>query len=211
MSENNSVWNNIFSRDGRIFTQPNEDMPGFCALLQAQNARKVLDLGCGSGRHVVYLANAGFEVCGFDQAPHALDLARQWLQESGLQADLRNGDMLEPLPFPNETFDGVLSIAVIHHTVLSKIRDIIAEMERVLKPGGLIFVTVRWKFGEGDEIPADEIEPDTYVPLDGSEKGLAHHLFTEESLREVFSTFTILETHVSIKKHHVCITAKKSA
>ena len=211
MSETNSVWNDIFARDGRIFNQPNEDIPAFCTLLRAQNARKVLDLGCGSGRHVVYLASAGFDVCGLDQAPYALDLASQWLQEAGLQADLRPGDMLEPLPFADETFDGILSIAVIHHTVLAKIRGIIAEMERVLKPGGLIFVTVARKYREPDDVPSEEIEPDTYVPLGGSEQGLPHHLFTEETLRDVFSSFTILETHVSNKKHHVCITAKKSA
>jgi tellurite methyltransferase len=210
MADNNTVWNTIFSRDGRVFTQPNEDMPAFAEKLRVQKAKKVLDLGCGTGRHLVYFAEAGFEVYGIDQAPRALELARQWLHEAGLQADLRQGDMIDPLPYPDSFFDGVISIAVIHHTVLAKIKAIIAEMHRVLKPGGLVFVSVPWKDRQDEDHPANEIEPDTFIPLEGSEKGLPHHMFTDETLREAFGNFNILETHLSSRKYHICITAKKT-
>jgi len=210
MSDNNTVWNAIFTRDGRIFTEPNEDIPTFKERLRAQQAEKVLDLGCGSGRHLVYLANAGFEVYGIDQAPQALALARQWLHETGFQAELRQGDMVDPLPYPDAFFDGIISIAVIHHTILANVKSIISEMHRVLKPDGLVFVSVPWRNRQGGEPACNEIEPDTFVPLEGIEKGLPHHMFTDEALREAFNEYIILETHIYSKGNHICITAKKS-
>ena len=55
-------WNAVFRQNGRVFTDPHEDVPRIAHLLKERGACTVLDLGCGSGRHVVYLAQQGFAV-----------------------------------------------------------------------------------------------------------------------------------------------------
>jgi len=68
--------------------------------MREANMSKVLDFGCGTGRHTVYLANMGFEVYGFDRSEAAIGRARLELAKHGLGANLRVWDMNEtPLPY----------------------------------------------------------------------------------------------------------------
>ena len=64
-------------------------------------------------------------------------------------------------------------------------------MERVLNPGGLIFVTVRKKVAKKKMHPFKEIAPHTYVPLAGQEKGIVHYLFTKNFLKKEFKNFKV--------------------
>lgn len=125
-----------------MFEEPHEDMPGVVQLLKNNGAETILDLGCGSGRHVVYLARAGFSVYGLDNSPEGIQIGRQWLAEEGLEADLRLGSMTDRLPFDDSFFDAVISVQVIHHARIMSIRFIVQEIGRVLTKGGLVFVTV---------------------------------------------------------------------
>ena len=97
--------------------------------------RRVLDLGCGAGRHLVYLARQGFEMYGTDIDPHGLARARSWLEQEGLPAHLAVADM-EALPFPDDFFDAVVSMYVIHHNLMDGIRRTVAGVRRALRPRG---------------------------------------------------------------------------
>lgn len=182
-------WEDIYQREGRVFKNP---FPGFARVAQEFRERgceKILDLGCGSGRHVVGLARLGFRVFGMDISGTALRLTRQWLGEQKLQSHTVQGDLRFPLPFRDASFSGVLSTQVIHHALLIEVRRAIAEVHRVLAPGGVAFITVS---GRRDEDMAfEEIEPGTYVPLSGPERGLPHHIFTREALENEFAHFKV--------------------
>jgi cyclopropane fatty-acyl-phospholipid synthase-like methyltransferase len=65
----------------------------FAPLLKARGARRVLDLGCGAGRHLVYLAREGFEMHGMDIAENGLAHAQRWLESESLAAELIKSDM----------------------------------------------------------------------------------------------------------------------
>ena len=67
MSQN---WNKYYERYGPM--TPQEDMPRVLRLFKERGVRKVLDLGCGSGRHLVYLTEQDFEVFGIDIAARAI-------------------------------------------------------------------------------------------------------------------------------------------
>jgi cyclopropane fatty-acyl-phospholipid synthase-like methyltransferase len=89
VARSTNAWNEIFKRQGRVFTEPHEDMPGIVQLLKGRGASPVLDLGSGTGRHTVYLARHGFSVFGLDNSPEGINVTRQWLADEGLATDLQ--------------------------------------------------------------------------------------------------------------------------
>jgi SAM-dependent methyltransferase len=206
MSNAPNPWDTIFRERGRVFLQSQEDMPAFADLLRARGAVTLLDLGCGTGRQIVFFARQGFTVSGFDESPQALGLTREWLAAEGVEAELRLGNMLAGLPYPDASFDALISVQVIHHGTLAAIRALIAEITRVLKPGGSLFVSVSGRRDQGTKF--EEIEPGTLVPLDGKEAGLPHHYFTPEELRAEFGGYEVLDVHLDATRHH-CLTAIK--
>ena len=200
MSQSTDAWNKIFKQEGRVFTEPHEDMPGLVRLLKDHQAKTILDLGCGSGRHTVYFAQQGFSVYGLDNSPQAIELTRQWLADEGLQSDLKLQSMTERLPYEDAFFDAVVSVQVIHHAPISTIKDIVHEICRVLKVGGYVFVTVTMLKHHKESF--EEIEPNTFVPSSGPEKGLPQHCFTPQELREVFGAFEISDIHIDGTEHY---------
>lgn len=182
-------------------------MPRIVHLLKDLEASTVLDLGSGSGRHVVYLAKNGFSVFGVDNSPEGMKLTRQWLADEGLEAKLRLQSITERLPYEDAFFDAVVSLQVIHHADVATIRVIVEEVSRVLKRGGFLFVTVPKLRNQGKTF--EQLEPNTYIPLDGPEKGLPHHYFTPEELREVFVGYEIADIHLDAEEHY-CMSAFKS-
>jgi tellurite methyltransferase len=206
MPQKSNPWNEVFKTQGTFFTDPHEDMPDVVTLLRKEKARRVLDLGSGSGRHVVYLAQHGFSVFGFDKSEEGLDITREWLKREGLEADLRSGEMTVALPYEDDFFDAVLSIQVIYHAVLTDITRTVDEIKRVLKTSGLIFITFPSLRNQGRKY--EEIEPGTFIPLDGMEKGLPHHYFTPDTFGELFKDFEITDIHVD-KVDHYAVTGFK--
>jgi len=74
MADQVNPWDTIFKHRGSVFTEPHEDMRQIVSLLKARAAQTVLDLGCGSGRHVMYLARHNFSVFGVDHSPAGIAL-----------------------------------------------------------------------------------------------------------------------------------------
>jgi ubiquinone/menaquinone biosynthesis C-methylase UbiE len=195
-------WNSIFKNKGKVFNTPHEDMNALVQILKKNKAKRVLDLGCGSGRHTVFLAKAGFEVYALDNAPEGLKQTRAWLKEKGLKANLKNSSCYKKFPYKDDFFDAVISIQVIHHAKANQIRRCIKEIERVLKQGGTTFITVtKNKTGErGTKIK--QIEPRTYVMLDGFEKGVPHYIYNKSLLRQFFKNFKIYDIYIDSGDHY---------
>jgi SAM-dependent methyltransferase len=200
MSPSKNPWDKVFKEHGAFFAEPHEDMVQIVPLLTGKRARKVLDLGCGSGRHVVYLARNRFSVYGLDSSPEGIKRTRAWLRKEGLKADVRLQSMTKPLPFKDSFFDAVISVQVIHHATLAEIRKVVKEIARVLKKDGVVYVTVPKLKNQAEAF--QEIEPGSFVPLDGLEKGLPHHYFTPEELRELFKDFEITDIHLDSGEHY---------
>ena len=205
MSQVANVWNDIFKKNGRVFTEPHEDMKSIAQELKNVEAKTILDFGSGSGRHVVYYAQHGFSVYGLDIAPDGLEMTRDWLASEGLSADLKLHSMTDPLPYTDSFFDAVISVQVIHHANINTIKQIVLEIHRVLKTGGLAFVTVPEINHHKDTI---EIEPKTFMPTKGEEAGLPHHYFTLDELYDTFNKFESVNIHTD-SVNHFCLLARK--
>ena len=96
--------------------------------------RRLLDAGCGAGFNLLALAPLGRAV-GIDLAPEAIAFCR----ERGVRAVRAS---LLALPFPAAAFDVVTSFDVIYHAWVTDDRVAVAEMARVLRPGGVLLVRV---------------------------------------------------------------------
>jgi len=96
---------------------------------------QVLDVGCGTGVVAVTAARLGARVTGLDLTPALLERARENAQVAGVEISWREGDV-ESLPFEDARFDVVLS--QFGHMFAPRPEVAIAEMLRVLKPGGTI-------------------------------------------------------------------------
>ena len=107
-------------------------------LIQQANIQpkmKVLDLGCGTGTLTLMLkrAHPSAEVTGMDGDPQVLDIAREKSRGTSIQWD---EGLASSHPYPDSTFDRVVTSLVTHHLVTEDKRRAFQETYRVLKPGG---------------------------------------------------------------------------
>lgn len=111
-------------------------------LAQIQPGEQVLDVGCGTGtlalKAYARVGTAG-RVCGIDPAPRQLARARSKAARSGASIDFQIG-VIERLPFPDRSFDVVLSTLMMHHLPDDIKRLGLSEIARVLKPGGRLVI-----------------------------------------------------------------------
>jgi SAM-dependent methyltransferase len=189
MEEENqlSVWENIYKQGGRIFQEPLGEVVSLVPLLKSLMCSKILDLGCGNGRHTIYLAGLGFQLYGTDSSPTGLALAHSGLRMAGLEASLLVSDFRQPIPFQSAVFDAIITTRVLHHARLSEIELAAAEVSRIARVGGIILYAS--PIGWHKEGSFEEIEPQTYLPLEGREKGLPHHIFKLDEIQKLFSGF----------------------
>jgi len=161
-------------------------------------------MGCGLGRHTVLLADLGFEVIASDPSPRAREATREKLAHQGLKATVIDADMTS-IPYPHEHFMGVLSIGVLEHNTKAGIEKALAEVHRVLAPGGRVLAsfTPRARWLHKDDPKYDMIEDNT-IRRWGPEQVL-HHLVDERELGELFGAFAMkwMQPQTEIFTSHV--------
>lgn len=136
----NPGWDNIF-RDNEWGRYPPEELVRFMSR-QFRSADKskvaVLEVGCGTGANLWYLAREGYDVHGIDGSEVAIARAKEHLIKENLKAALYQGDCLN-LPFADGQFNCVLDIECIYANSFQDSLLIMEEIYRVLKPGGVFF------------------------------------------------------------------------
>jgi ubiquinone/menaquinone biosynthesis C-methylase UbiE len=204
-------WDDIFSEKGKVFTEPHQDMEKIAKFFMEKGVRKILDIGSGTGRHLIFFSKKGFEIYGFDASPKAISIAQEWLTEENLDVEIKLNRMENKFPYTDNYFDAVISIQVIHHNMMKEILITVSEIERVLKKKGIIFITFpRLEKRNGlEDWELKEIEKGTYIPQAGQEKGLPHHFFSIEEIYEVFRSFDILEIYNDRRRHRAILGIKK--
>ncbi len=188
-------WGVLFADAGMQNREPDPELITLIPRFQQTSCRRVLDAGCGVGRHLLPLLAAGFQVWGVDSDTQVLEILLNRFQKAPAIKErpyLALAD-LKQLPFMSEAFDLTVSIKVINHGYASAFRAYCRELDRVLKVGGYSFIIVSpWEFGEKVRLPQTrELEPHTLVDVATPDGSLIHHFPTPEELREQFPGYEV--------------------
>ena len=99
---------------------------------------KILDLGCGEGANLWFLAREGFDAYGIDGSKTVIDRAQKLIKKENLKAKLVLGDFRN-LPYEGMSFDAVIDMASLQHNDDDSVKIVLDEIIRILKPGGRYF------------------------------------------------------------------------
>lgn len=158
VDENEMAWEKVFSSQewGKY---PSEDLIRFIARnfygARDRRAIKILEIGCGPGANIWYLARENFTVYGIDFSKIAIKKAKDRLDAEieDWKGGLIVGDICK-LPYENEYFDAIIDIEAVAHNSFDKAKRIYTEAGRVLKTGGYLylrtFATGSWGDGIGE-------------------------------------------------------------
>jgi SAM-dependent methyltransferase len=168
----------------RTFTDPTE-----------RTKMRALEIGCGTGANLWYLAREGFAISGIDGSKHAIASAAEKIRLEGLlqadrRPDLRVGNFAV-LPWHDASFDFVIDIGALTSNTTAVVRSAIAEVVRVLKPGGWFFGRMFGPGTTGTDTGKMLEERTTENPASGPLKGMGIiHVFTEQEIRREFGEFS---------------------
>ena len=139
--------------------------------------KTVLDAGCGTGRNLLYFLRSGAQVYGVDQNPEAIAQLKNLASafpHINPEENFRVGPV-EQLPFENESFDLIVSAAVLHFAENQEhFEAMLSSMWRVLKPGGYFFCRLASEIGI--ESLVRFIGNGRYILPDGSERFLVNQV-----------------------------------
>ena len=174
-----------------IWYEPAEESYYYCEKWKQAHKRKVLDLGCGLGRHAILFAKHGFDVSAVDLSPFAVNTLKEWTEKEKVSVNAQVADM-KKLPFENQVFDCIWSYHVVSHTDTPGFIEVISEMKRVLKPGGDVFLTIcskeTWSYKEAGFPVIDE---NTVLKTQGVEVEFPHFFVNMDDILNLFSDFEL--------------------
>lgn len=135
------VWNEIYRSGQQLNRYPFSSVVTFLFRHRPRDKERaetrVLEVGCGAGNNLWFAAREGFAVTGIDASKHAIEHAKKWFAEEGLHARLQVADFTE-LPFEDSSFDIVIERAGFSQAPKPLVRLAVAEVARVLVPGGAL-------------------------------------------------------------------------
>lgn len=201
-------WEKIYSINKMIMWEPQQSIVqfvnrfikkriGYKNYQVIRDFKKCLDLGCGNGSAVHFLAKNDFETYGIDISKDAINIGKDYLKKESLKAELKVASC-DDLPFEEDFFDFITCFGVLDHVETSIAKKSIEEVSRILKPNGLFFITLcsisSSLFGKGKQT-----EKHTYVLEEGPEKGEIQHYFDLEEIQELLDGFDIKDIRHSLE------------
>ena len=164
---------------------------------------RFMEMGCGAGPNLIWLAQKGIRISGADISPLALDLCRKSFKEQNLEHMI--DDLVETsvdqTPWPDGRFDGILESCVFQHLDRKTRKNAFAEVRRLLKPGGLF---CGYMLAAGHSVYQQKKEseqtddPGTLVLEEGGSRfyltdtGLSH-FFRADELNQLLEGFSVVD------------------
>lgn len=175
-------WNELFKYEENRWLAPAQLVLDSIELFKNADVQNILDLGCGCGRNIIPYLKNGFTVSASDISEVAINAAKSYVLEvCNSDEVLFEKCGMTQLLFKDSSFDAVVSISVINHGFKEDVLKAISEINRVLKVGGFLLLTVISKehitFGSGQLV-----EKDTFITDKGIDAGIPHHFMDELTL-----------------------------
>ena len=177
-------WDNVHKDYDRATIKVDDWLEKFDDIIMGTQ-KPILDLGCGGGNDTLYLISKRKQVISCDQSPSAINNIRKNFPEV---YDAKCFNMLDGLPFEDETFDVVIADLCLHYFLKSDTEKILNDIRRILTPGGHLILRVNsindvlHGAGQGPEIEHHVFE------MEGK---TIKRFFNEEDIRSFFRDFTI--------------------
>jgi ubiquinone/menaquinone biosynthesis C-methylase UbiE len=181
-------WERIYEQQGDLGFGVLPKIRKVSQVFKEKGYRNILDLGCGTGRHSLFLAQQGFDVEATDLSPTGIKIARDKAESLGLHNIRFRQHEMKKIPFMDASFDAVVCTWTIYHGTISNIGQTLSEIYRVLKQKGCLiadFLSTRDStYGLGNEI-----EKNTFVGQKPGEEDVPHHYSTTDELTYIFKMF----------------------
>ena len=177
-------WDNVHKDYDRASIKVDDWLEKFDDIIMSTD-KPILDLGCGGGNDTLYLITKGRKVISCDQSPSAIKNIKKNFPES---YDTRCFNMLDGLPFNDESFDVIIADLCLHYFMESDTKNILDDIKRVLTPGGHLILRVNsindvlHGAGQGSEIEHHVFE------MEGK---TIKRFFDEDDIRYFFKDFDI--------------------
>lgn len=187
-----------------------EDLVKFCRFLERGYKReflnpmmRVLDLGCGNGRNLIYLARTyGVSGTGIDTSAEAVKEAARRSQEEHLSLSFQVGSISEQFPVGDNSQSLILDMMTSHVLTTPQRERFMTEILRVLRPGGWLFFKT---FLLDEDMNAEQLlrehpgsEPGSYIH---PEIGVEEHVFTEAEIDKLLSSHFMIHKTAPSHRH----------
>ncbi len=189
---------------------PAPDFVKFVSYLKENNIiGKVLDLGCGGGRHSILLAKNGFETYGIDFAETAIERAKLNARENSVEGNTKfiAGNTLN-LPYANNFFDVINDDGCLHHIDPAQWPVYLRNITRVLKQNGILRIKA---FSKNCQYFKENTDKKSSQWIQLTDSGYTY-FFSEQDIRQLFAgSFEIIEleenmhTETDAKKFFFCV------
>ncbi len=160
------------------------------ALRWARQYRSMIDIGAGKGRHALFMNGMGMDVLAVDLSPSGIDVIRMKNEQAGGSVKAVTADMTA-LPADDAAFDCAVCFHAVYHTDWQGLCRALAEIRRVLKPNGEVYLTFNAKdnpsFTRG--VPVDG---HTIYKTGGLEDGIPHTYVDIDDIRTLMDGFAIV-------------------
>lgn len=213
MDVNKNKWKRLHTEKRYRPKYPSEQVVQFVFRNFCRNGEeKILDLGCGAGRHVFFMGKENILPYGIDFSEEGVEYTKGLLNEFAMEQYVGNvkvGSLTE-IPFEDNYFDGIICYGVLYYLPKTEIIKAVQEMKRVLKIGGKFLVQVRSKDDyrcqsssckSTDEKNTYIIDENDETKCANSENGMLMHFFEEDELKELFSEFKDIKIDKTIETH----------
>lgn len=194
--KNNWDWTKY---EGNRYDVPAKEIYYLIPRWQERGMGKLLDLGCGMGRHSLLFARNGFQVVAYDRSEVCLKTLGEKVKENDLESNIQivQEDMFESLPFEDNYFNYLVAYNVISHADSNSIQKVVEQLKRIMKPGGELFLNFcskKSRYFTTDYL--ERVDENTIIKnVTGPEEGVPHYYSDEESLKALLKDFEILDLY----------------
>lgn len=197
MNKNQEQWINLHKQKRHQPRYPHQLVVSF-VLRTFKQGGAILDLGCGAGRHLKFLAENGFEAYGCDYSSSGIQASQELLASANLKANFEIASV-DNLPYDDEFFDGLICFGVLYYNDKQSIQKAAGEIFRVLKKGSKALILVRnledYRYEKAKKLSKYEviIQENDEKRSAFKENDMPMYFFDKDEVKRVFYHFKNLE------------------